>query len=134
MKYHYVLSRPWISSGNNGVIEDYAYHISDKEIKEKYNMFERVSGVIGLNNTVSEDKNKTYYEVMGTFRETISSFDDIDISFYEHEADSIDIEAKDMKRAYEKLSEFNEKLDYNLSEILHKHNYHVNLNGNFLGN
>ncbi len=133
MEYHYVLNRPWISCGNDGILEDYAGFITDTEIKDKYNFLERISGAIGLNHKVSEEKNKIYSEIMRTFYDTISSFEDIDLSFYGQEADSIDIEARNNRRAREKLGYFNEELDNNLSNILHKHNYHLKLDGNFLG-
>tara|TARA_Y100000310_G_C20649644_1_gene798638 strand:+ start:689 stop:1096 length:408 start_codon:yes stop_codon:yes gene_type:complete len=133
MKHHYVLNRPWISSGNDGVLEDYAGFVADDEMRNKYNLLERISSAIGLNHKVSEEKNNIYSEIMRTFYDTISSFEDVDISFYEHEADSIDIEARNKERACEKLKGFNDELDHNISDVLHKNNYHLTLNGNFLG-
>ena len=132
MKHHYVLSRPWLSSGSDGVVEDYAIKLTDNAIKEKYSALKRFSGFIGLNQKVSEEKKETYNSIVKTFYNTISSLEDIDISFYECVADSIDIEAKNIRRAYAKLGKFNDKLDNNLSEILHKDNYHVSLYGDFI--
>ncbi len=132
MEYHYILNRPWISSGNDGILEDYAGLVTDIEMKNKYNLLKRISGAIGLNHEISEEKNKIYREIMEAFYDTISSFDDISLSFYGQEADSIDIEARNGKRAREKLKYFNKELDHNLSDILHK-TYHLNLSGHFLG-
>ena len=36
MKHHYVLSRPWLSSGSDGLVEDYAINLTDNVIIEKY--------------------------------------------------------------------------------------------------
>ena len=133
MEYHYVLNRPWISAGNDGLLEDYACFITDNEMKDKYNILERISGAIGLNHEVSEEKNKIYGKIIRTFYDTISSFDGVDVSLYEYEADSIDIKARNKDRAHKKLKNFNKELDHNISDILHKSNYHLNLNGHFLG-
>jgi hypothetical protein len=132
MKHHYVLSKPWLSSGSDGLVEDYATNLTDNVIIEKYTRLERIFGLLGLNQKVSEEKNEIYHKIIDAFYNTISLSEDIDISFYESVADSIDIEAKNIKRAYAKLCKFNDKLDNNLSSILHKENYHLNLYGDFV--
>ena len=83
--------------------------------------------------SVDKPKYKIYGKIIRTFYDTISSFDGVDVSLYEYEADSIDIKARNKDRAHKKLKNFNKELDHNISDILHKSNYHLNLNGHFLG-
>ncbi len=127
--YRYVLNRPWFSSGSNGIIEDYVSDLVDVGIKNKYNLVQRVSSILGLNKSIIKEKEDTYFKTIDTFCETVSSFDEVDISFYNQCADSIDIRATSVSRAYKKLKSFNRKLNSNLSKSLDKRNLNLYLDG-----
>ena len=129
MEYTYILSSHGISCGEDGIFEDYAEKISSKELKSRYSLVERISGAFGMNKKVSENKKEIYSKVMNTFYKTINNFDNMKVSSFERFVDTINFEAKDNKRASEKLSELNKILDNNLSKILNKENYHLNLYG-----
>ena len=123
MKYRYKLARPW-SYNVEGIFEDYAISVTDKEIKNKYGLVERIFSTLGLNNKILKEKNRIYFGTLDAFYKTFETFQDIN-PISKNEVDVVEINAKNRDRAISKLKSFNSELDQNISSILNKDKYHL---------
>jgi len=123
MKFRYKLARPW-SYNVEGIFEDYALRVMDKEIKIKYGFAERFFSNIGFNKKVLEEKNRIYFETLNAFYRTFESFQDI-TPISENESDCLEIIARNSNSALKKLDNFNVELDRNISSILEREEYHL---------